>query len=132
MTGSNTPPPAAVPVQRRGHRTYHLVPASYWQNQKEGDRYLPERFHDDGFIHCTDTLEEVVAVGNRYYRSDPRPYLLLEIDCDSVSAPIVYEDAARIFPHIYGPLEVAAVRRALPVEREEDGRFVSVQNNASG
>jgi uncharacterized protein (DUF952 family) len=38
----------------------------------------------------------------------------------------VYEDKANIFPHIYGPLEVGAVRRALVVNRDDAGRFLSI------
>ncbi len=53
-------------------------------------------------------------------------YLLLEIDCGAVTAPIVYEDAARIFPHVYGPLEIGAVRRVLEVNRDDAGRFLSI------
>ena len=125
MAKSVEPPADAIPLEEQGHRTFHLVPASHWQNQQTSDRYVPERFEDEGFIHCTDTIEEVVAVGNRYYQTDPRPYLLLEIDCDAVAAPIVYEDAGRLFPHIYGPLELTAVRAAMHAARGPDGRFLA-------
>lgn len=129
MSDTRTPPNGATPLDKSGHTTFHLVPAAYWTEWKEQLDYLPERFDEEGFIHCTDSIEEVIAVGNRYYQSDARDYLLLEIDCGSVAAPIVYEDAGRIFPHIYGPLDVAAVRRVLQVEREPDGRFVSIEGD---
>ncbi len=127
MPNSVQPPPDSVELEKTGHTTYHLTPRDHWEGQRSEASYLPERFADEGFIHCTDTIDEVVAVGNRYYQSDRRPYLLLEIDCAAVSAPIVYEDEGRIFPHIYGPLDVAAVRRALGVNREDDGRFLSIE-----
>ena len=126
MSSSAQPPVTAVPVVKAGHTTYHLTPNEHWQTQSTRATYVPERFTDDGFIHCTDTIEEVVAVGNRYYQGDERQYLLLEIDCGAVTAPIVYEDAARNFPHVYGPLEISAVRRVLEVNRDDAGRFLSI------
>jgi uncharacterized protein (DUF952 family) len=126
MSSSVQPPRTAVPLAKAGHTTYHLTPSEHWETQSPVATYEPERFTDEGFIHCTDSIEEVVAVGNRYYQDDKRPYLLLEIGCGAVAAPIVYEDAARIFPHVYGPLEVCAVRRVLEVNRDNGGRFLSI------
>jgi len=130
LTGSIQPPSDANTLPKSGNRTYHLAPSERWDAQRSGDRYLPERFADEGFIHCTDTIEEVIAVGNRYYRADPRPYVLLEIDCSQVAAPIVYEDPGHLFPHIYGHLETAAVQRVLPVVRDTGGRFLEVSDVA--
>jgi uncharacterized protein (DUF952 family) len=126
MTSPILPPANAAPLTKQGHTTYHLVPSEWWQAQHDEPSYLPERFADEGFIHCTDTLEEIIAVGNRYYTADSRPFLLLDIDCAAVEAPIVYEDPNRIFPHIYGPLEVDAVTRVRLVVRDERGCFLSI------
>ena len=128
MTSPIVPPANAAPVTKDGHTTYHLVPSEVWLSQREQSGYLPERFDEEGFIHCTDTLDEIIAVGNRYYTTDPRSFLLLDIDCAAVDAPIVYEDPNRIFPHIYGPLETAAVARVRPVVRDEQGLFLSIED----
>ena len=106
--------------------SYHLVPAEVWESQMYGETYEPEHFADEGFIHCTDTIEELVAVGNRYYRSDAREFLVLAVDCDQVTSRIVYEDAARIFPHIYGPLNLDAVLSVQPVVRAANGTFLTM------
>lgn len=121
------PPANASRIEESGHHTWHLTPVEYWHAQRDGLHYLPERFAEEGFIHCTDTVTEVIAVGNRYYRTDPRPYVLLDIACDTVEAPIVYEDAQRIFPHIYGPLPITAVVRVVSVERDNDGQFRTIR-----
>jgi uncharacterized protein (DUF952 family) len=126
MSSSVQLPANAAHLEKVGHTTFHLAPREYWETQSMEAKYLPERFADEGFIHCTDTIEEIVAVGNRYYQGDRRKYLLLEIDCGAVSAPIVYEDSERMFPHIYGPLDVGAVRRVLMVKRDDEGRFLSI------
>ena len=126
MSSSVEPPCSTVPLAKAPHTTYHLTPSEHWETQSSGTTYVPERFADEGFIHCTDTIEEVVAVGNRYYQADKRQYLLLEIDCGAVTAPTVYEDETQIFPHVYGPLEVSAVQRVLGVNRDTEGRFLSI------
>lgn len=126
MSEQRPPVSAAVPLQKDEHVTYHLVPAEIWESQMFEKSYLPERFAEEGFIHCTDTIEELVAVGNRYYRPDPRPFLVLAIDCDLVAADIVYEDSRQIFPHIYGPLNTDAVLSMQHVVRASDGAFVTM------
>ncbi len=88
--------------------------------------YLPEGFQEEGFIHCTDTIEELVAVGNRYFRQDRRAFLVLAIDCDLVTSSIVYEDSRQIFPHIYGPLNTDAVLSMQHVVRSPDGTFLTM------
>ena len=127
MSSSIQPPSTAVHLEKAGHTTYHLTPRDSWEMQSSHVAYVPERFADEGFIHCTDTIEEVVAVGNRYYQGDERQYFLLEIDCGAVAAPIVYEDPGHIFPHIYGPLDMRAVRRVLDVKRNNEGWFLSIE-----
>jgi uncharacterized protein (DUF952 family) len=106
--------------------TFHLVPEGVWLAQKEESPYQPEGFYSEGFIHCTHGHNFVIEVGNRYYRDDPRPYLVLELDLERVAAPVVYEDDERRFPHIYGYLERRAVRRVCHVERAADGTFIAI------
>src|SRR5215210_2143970 len=112
--------------------TLHLVPEEVWRAQKDDTRYLPDGFSSGGFIHCTHGDDLVIEVGNRYYRDDPRPYLVLEVDLERVAAPVKYEDDERRFPHIYGPLERHAVRRICRIEREADGTFVAIGEPAPG
>jgi uncharacterized protein (DUF952 family) len=106
--------------------TLHLVPEDVWLAQKKAARYLPDGFSDEGFIHCTDGDELVIEVGNRYYRDDPRSYLVLEVDLERVAAPVVFEADERRYPHIYGPLERHAVRRVYRIERAADGTFIAI------
>lgn len=64
-----------------------------------------------GFIHCS-TAEQVDATLHRFY-GDVDEVVVLTIDPDRVDAPIVYEPPApgidERFPHVYGPLPLAAV-----------------------
>jgi uncharacterized protein (DUF952 family) len=107
-------------------RTYHLVPAAVWQVTDPAADYLPEAFPQDAFIHTTHDPAELTGVGNRYYRNDPRPYVVLHIETALVRAPIRIEDPGGHFPHIYGPLNRDAIVAVTDVARDADGTFLSV------
>ncbi len=126
MSDKSVLPSEDVSIHRAEHVTYHLAPSEVWESQKFGASYTPEGFADEGFIHCTDTLEELVAVGNRYYRSDPRPFVVLAVDCEQVTGEVIYEDEQRIFPHIYGLLNLDAILSVQAVVRGADGTFLTM------
>jgi uncharacterized protein (DUF952 family) len=106
--------------------TYHLTPADVWTAQQSSQTYVPEAFGSDGFIHCTNGEKEVIEVGNRYYVSDRRPYVVLSIRCQDVEPPIQYEDPNLTYPHIYGPLNTDAVVAIRRVARDEAGTFIEI------
>lgn len=106
-------------------RTYHLVPAAVWEAADPGTPYLPSEFAADGFIHTTHDPVEVAATGNRHYRDDPRPYVLLHIETARLTAPLVIEDPGGRYPHIYGPLNRDAIIAVTKVARDQDGSFRS-------
>jgi uncharacterized protein (DUF952 family) len=108
------------------HVTLHLTPVDVWNGQRDRAEYLPEAFAAEGFIHCTDGEALVVEVGNRYYTKDPRTFCLLSIDVARVLARTIYEDAAQVYPHIYGPLNVDAVIDVRAVIRASDGAFLAI------
>lgn len=106
-------------------RTYHLVPAEVWQASDPALDYLPEGYAAEGFIHTTHDPVELAAAGNRYYRADPRPYLVLHIDTARVRAPIRIDDPGGRFPHLHGPLNRDAVLAVTEAARDADGTFRS-------
>jgi uncharacterized protein (DUF952 family) len=110
--------------------TFHLAPEAVWREHRSLTEYRPDAFGEDGFIHCTDGEELVLEVANRYYKDDLRPFLLLDVNLDRVSAPVIYEDVERAYPHIYGPMEREAVLRVRRVERGADGTFLAVGETA--
>lgn len=105
--------------------TYHLVPRDEFD--PEAAQYRPPAFAREGFIHTTRTRELVPAVGNRYYRDDPRPYLLLTIDLDRLAVPWRYDAAGEDYPHLYGPLNRDAIVAVRPMPRAANGAFQSVE-----
>jgi uncharacterized protein (DUF952 family) len=104
--------------------TYHLVPRE--EHDRRTAEYLPSAFAREGFIHTTRRPEIVHEVGNRYYRADPRAYLLLVIELDLVPSPWRYDAAGEDYPHIYGPVPRVAIREVLEVPRGAEGAFLPV------
>ncbi len=104
---------------------FHLVAAEYYRDCDSTTEYVPAAFEADGFIHCTDGLENVADVANRYYKDDLRMYIVLVIDRGAVRAEIRYDDEAGIYPHIHGPLNRDAIVDILPMLRNGDGAFTT-------
>lgn len=115
---------------RRAGVTYHLVPASVWYWQRHESEYTPEAYAADGFIHCTDGLDQLLKVANMFYVADSRPYTALVLTVSEISSPVRYDDPDQVFPHIYGPLITSAVRGELSVDRASDGTFVGFGSTA--
>lgn len=107
-----------------GPLTFHLVRADYFRSCDAHSDYVPAAFDDDGFIHCTDGAQNLADTANRHYRDDRNMYVALVIDVAKVRADVRYEDDARIYPHIYGPLNRDAIVNIIPVLREADGSFL--------
>ena len=105
--------------------TYHLVARAYWDAQLADQPYVPEAFAADGFIHCTDGIERVIEVANRYYRDDAREFVVLVIEKSRIASEWRYDDEERIYPHVYGALNREAIVDVLDVERAAEGAFVS-------
>ncbi len=104
--------------------TYHLVPKAYFDSLDSTADYFPAAFRQDGFIHCTDSPEEMARVANLFYRSEPPPHLYLYIDRERVRAPVRYYDAESKYPHIYGGLNRDAIVAVRPAGRDAEGNFL--------
>jgi uncharacterized protein (DUF952 family) len=100
---------------------YHIVAESDFMSGSDGRRYLPAGFAASGFVHCA--LEpSVLPVANDYYSDCAGTLLLLRIDPDRLTSETKYEEAAPdaaagtshlatspVFPHVYGPIDLAAI-----------------------
>ena len=104
--------------------TYHLTPSEWWAAADPSSSLRAPSLDDEGFIHCTTGADELVATANRHYREDRRPFVVLTLDLDLVSAPWRVEDPRGIYPHIFGPIDRAAILDARPIPRAADGEFL--------
>ncbi len=100
---------------------YHIAAASDWERARAEGMYTTSTrgvtLAEAGFIHAS-RAHQVASVAERFYRGE-RDLVLLVIDERLVAPEIRYErvpGSADPFPHIYGPLNVDAVQRVIPVE----------------
>jgi uncharacterized protein (DUF952 family) len=104
--------------------TLHLVPEAVWAGRDPAAPYLPAAYEQDGFVHCTDGDDEMVVVANRFYRDDPRPFLLLTLDLDRTGSPWRFDEPGSPYPHIYGPVDPSSVIKVRRLERDGNGTFL--------
>jgi len=108
---------------------YHIAVADDWaQAQRDGEYRMSTRGRTlaaEGFIHAS-TASQVIPVATAFYQDEHRDLLLLVLDPARIGAEIRWDEvpgSAGPFPHIYGPLPVAAVRDVVPLGRDESGQF---------
>ena len=104
--------------------TYHGTPAEYFERLDPAEPYVPTDFERDGFIHCTDGERRLADVLSEFYAESQGEWLVLYIDLDRVTAPVRYDDADEVFPHVYGPLNRDAIIAVRQIGRLADGRFL--------
>jgi uncharacterized protein (DUF952 family) len=104
--------------------TYHLTPRDWWAAADPAAPLGAPSLASEGFIHCTTGAAAMVATANRHYAADPRAFVILSIDLERVSIPLRFADAGRIYPHVFGPIDRAAILGAAPAPRDADGTFL--------
>ncbi|MFJ8648178.1 DUF952 domain-containing protein [Streptomyces sp. NPDC093546] len=96
---------------------FHVVPLAQWSARPE-DPYAPDSLAGEGFVHCSPDEAAALAVADAHYRDTPGPLLVLRIDEERLSSEVRWEGG---FPHVYGPVDRAAVTGVLEVRRDADG-----------
>ncbi|MFM2304760.1 MAG: hypothetical protein RLZZ135_2172 [Cyanobacteriota bacterium] len=102
----------------------HITSSAEWKNAKTLGTYRSDSLADESFIHCS-TAAQVIGSANRFFKGREN-LVILSIDPDRVSAEIRYEgvESNNLFPHIYGELNIDAVRQVTDLETDADGIFV--------
>lgn len=97
-------------------RIFHISTAADWDQARTTGTYttstLGVTLEQEGFIHAS-RADQWPGVQERFYSDCPDPLVLLEIDTDLLESPVVEEVPApgmtETFPHVYGPIQSAAV-----------------------
>jgi uncharacterized protein (DUF952 family) len=102
---------------------YHLIPKSAWEQLPPGP-YRHDSLQTEGFIHCSNRAQ-VAWAANKFYAQE-NDLLALQIDIDRLTSPLKDEDPGigQTFPHIYGPIDRAAMVGVEPLQRDASGRWV--------
>lgn len=105
---------------------YRIADLADWQAAQQTGFFASPDLLAEGFIHASE-LYQVAATANRYYagRAD---IVLLELDETELwvaAVPVRREYAETrndYFPHVFAPIPLAAVVRALPFQTTTDGQ----------
>ncbi|MCU1353974.1 MAG: uncharacterized protein JWM05_3183 [Acidimicrobiales bacterium] len=114
----------AAEGQGEGAALLHIASEAEWTAAQAAGELRPPSLEAEGFVHCSWT-QQVAATADRHFpgRDD---LVLLELDREALDAPLVVEDSygsGQAYPHVYGPVPLAAVIRSLPFPRTENGPF---------
>ena len=101
----------------------HFCPRADWLAARAAGEYTADTLATEGFIHCS-TAEQVHRPATRLHRGR-NDLVLLEIDESRLAEPPRYEadPAGERFPHVYGPIPLAAVVAVHAFPAEPDGTF---------
>lgn len=113
----------------------HLCTTEEWAVAQAAGERRPPSLDSDGFIHLS-APQQVHLPANRLFagRAD---MLLLRLDPDLLGAPVRWEPGvpgdpeAMTFPHLFGPLPLAAVTSVTPYLPGTDGLFAEGQSDAT-
>lgn len=107
-----TPPPP--------ERIFHIATLADWEQAQRTGRYttstVGRTLAEEGFIHAC-RPDQVAGVFARYYRDVAEPLVLLTVAPELLTAEVRDDPVGdTTFPHVYGPIEAAAVVDVRPLD----------------
>ncbi|WP_083673943.1 MULTISPECIES: DUF952 domain-containing protein [Brevundimonas] len=78
----------------------------------------------DGYIHLS-AADQLEATAAKHYAGQTE-LMLVEVDLTALGDALIWEPSrgGALFPHIYGPLPIAATRAARALSVTADGRMI--------
>lgn len=115
---------------------WHLLPLSQWRSAGPA-RHVPGTESAVPFVHASPDEETALAVANAWFRGTADPLVALGLAEGELSAPVRFEPphpapppgvaAGRLFPHVYGPVETAAVAEVRYARQDPAGRYTALE-----
>jgi len=102
---------------------YHMCKRAEWDAARSSGHYSgSSQDREDGFIHFSGPDQIVESAAK--HRKGQSDLVIIEVDPAVLGAALRWEESrgGRLFPHLYAPLPVAAVRRAAELPLGADGR----------
>lgn len=100
----------------------HVTTPDAWRAGRDTPFYAPASLESEGFIHAC-RPEQLRGVLGRHFAGH-RALVLLVVDPARLTSEVREEEAVgETFPHVYGPIDRAAVLSALPIEADASGVF---------
>jgi uncharacterized protein (DUF952 family) len=103
---------------------FHIVDEADWVAAGESGRYAPPSLASQGFVHFS-YAEQVTRTANAWY-ADRDGLIVIEVDPARLADPVLAEDlyqAGELFPHVYGPIPVAAALASHRLSRTATGEY---------
>src|SRR5688500_14034915 len=103
---------------------YHLVTPDAWGADPGAD-YAPASLATEGFIHCA-FGRQVARSANKFYAGAPA-LLAVRLDPARLTSPLAVEPPSPAstsperYPHVYGPIQRAAVAEVVALSRDAGG-----------
>ena len=104
---------------------YHMCRREEWATAQASGRYVGSTQDTaDGFIHFSTAAQ--VRESAAKHRAGQSGLVLLAVDAELLGAALRWEPSrgGALFPHLYGPLPLAAVIAAHDLPLGSDGRHV--------
>lgn len=101
---------------------YHLARGADWDAARAGGVYRGGAAdRSDGFIHFSTAAR--LAESAALYCAGIADLLVVAVDADSLGADLRWEEGrdGEAFPHLHGPLDMAAVHWVRPAPLRADG-----------
>jgi uncharacterized protein (DUF952 family) len=124
--------PATTHTQNRFSMILHITTQTEWEKARINGEYTSPSLDSDGFIHCS-TLKQTVDTANIFFKGQ-NGLILLCIDEKKLKSVCKYEDPSgggqhdpsvgKLFPHIYGPINLSAVIKVVDFSADKNGFFV--------
>jgi len=104
---------------------YHICRRDEWALAQAAGSYAgSSQDHADGFIHFSATDQVVTSAAK--HRAGQSDLVLIAVDVAALGSVLRWEASrgGALFPHLYGPLPMTAVRWATPLPLGADGQHV--------
>jgi len=103
-----------------GGRIYHLVDEATWAAERGREALACDQFERHGFVHCC--FREQIAEIATWWFDAGLELVALELDPGRLQTELRYERSpSRWYPHLYGPIDAAAVLADHRLDRDTDG-----------
>jgi uncharacterized protein (DUF952 family) len=109
----------------------HITTYKDWKEAQVKGEYTAPSINSDGFIHCS-TIKQTVDTANIFFKGQ-NGLILLCIDENKLRSVCKYEDptgggqhdpnVGKLFPHVYGPINISAVIKVIDFPTNENGLF---------
>ena len=108
-----------------GGPIYHICRKTEWEAAQAQGRYTgSSQDRADGFIHFSDASQVVASAAK--HRAGQAGLVLIAVDPEALGAALRWEPSrgGALFPHLYGPLPLEAVRRVQDLPLGPEGVHV--------